>query len=45
MDFFIPRTAMDDLMEVAAELLFSRELKFYLWGDTKGWGFVKGEDM
>lgn len=36
---------MDDLIEMAVELLFSRQRKFYLWRDTKGWDFVKGGKM
>lgn len=34
---------MDDLIEMAVELLFSRQLNICLPRDAKGWDFVKGE--
>lgn len=33
---------MDGLVEMVVEMLFSRQLKFSLWRDTKGWDVVKG---
>jgi len=33
---------MDDLIQMAVELPFSRQLKVCLWRGAEGWDFVKG---